>query len=224
MTNKNIVSIPKFKYKKLPIKKIKNFCDDLWAIIVKMRDGNKCAICGSSDILNSHHLVSRRVHKYRWSIDNGITLCPTHHEFGIEFSAHTSPWALEEWMKESRQDQYKIWCDNRKNVSSEEGNIQYEEIYHELEELYKHYTGEYMRIERIQSYLLYINAESIKEMISNNIPLSEICKKTNTNSKALNDFIKLNKLDKLDKLNKPNKPNKPNKLIKQSKIKPKDQN
>ena len=192
----------KIKFKKIPTSKGKGFCDDLWADMVKIRDGHKCIICGHLENLNSHHLVSRRVFNYRWNVGNGITICPLHHEFGIEFSAHTAPWALEAWMKENRQEQYALWVNNRNNVSASEESTDYNELYYNLELEYKKMTSNYFRIERIAPYILFINVEKIKETLIANSSLTdnkkisvvvELMKEFNIGTTAVKEFLKQNK-------------------------------
>ena len=47
-----------------------------WAVKVKERDGNRCAICGASGILYAHHIQHEAVNwNRRTDIDNGVTLC-----------------------------------------------------------------------------------------------------------------------------------------------------
>jgi hypothetical protein len=47
-----------------------------WAVKVKERDGNRCAICGASGRLYAHHIEHEAVNwGRRTDIDNGVTLC-----------------------------------------------------------------------------------------------------------------------------------------------------
>lgn len=47
-----------------------------WAVNVKERDGNRCAICGASGKLYAHHIQHEAVNwNRRTDIDNGVTLC-----------------------------------------------------------------------------------------------------------------------------------------------------
>jgi predicted restriction endonuclease len=91
----------------LPKKSGRNFCDELWRKLIQIEYNNKCPICShygipsENVILNAHHLISRRVFKYRWDTDNGILICPKHHEFDLHISAHTAPWGFEDWVKEN---------------------------------------------------------------------------------------------------------------------------
>jgi hypothetical protein len=137
-------------YKKFTAKQGKKFCDELWTKIVKARDNNQCAICGKTEYLNAHHLISRKVFKFRWKIDNGISLCPSHHEFSVELSPHNAPWNFEIWLKENRPEQYSQHCLDRKDISSIKTN--YDEIYYYLEQQYFKITGNYQREKRVKNY------------------------------------------------------------------------
>jgi len=52
--------------------------DNAWSKLVKLRAGNKCEIklCGKTKYLNSHHIFTRRNKAVRWSVLNGVALCP----------------------------------------------------------------------------------------------------------------------------------------------------
>jgi len=144
----------------------KNFCDELWTTLVKLEHNNQCPICVSLNLpledsmLNAHHLISRRVFKYRWEKDNGILICPKHHEFDLYLSAHTAPWAFDEWVKNNMPEKYNKWVSNRKDLGSD-GVFEYEKIYHKLEEQHKAITGSYYKIQRIYMYLLSLHKSEI---------------------------------------------------------------
>ena len=72
--------------------------DDAWSKAVKERDGWKCCYCGTDKNLNSHHIYSRSKKSTRWELDNGITLCVSHHTFNSGFSAHKTPLEFIEWL------------------------------------------------------------------------------------------------------------------------------
>ena len=74
--------------------------DAAWSLAVKDRDGNRCAYCGSTKYLNSHHIFSRTHQGLRWDLDNGITLCSEHHTFSTKFSAHKTPMEFTLWIME----------------------------------------------------------------------------------------------------------------------------
>jgi len=51
-----------------------------WAKEVKKRDNYQCKICGIKDNLISHHILPwKDFPEERYNINNGITLCQTHH-------------------------------------------------------------------------------------------------------------------------------------------------
>lgn len=184
----------KLKYKKLSKSKLRNFCDDLWAISVKLRDNNKCVICGATEYINAHHLISRRIYKTRFMLSNGISVCPKCHEYSLSCSFHTAWWGAETWVKENRPEQYQIWLKNREIYADGE-ETDYEEIYLELEENYKKITGNYLRIERINNYILFTKAEEIKKLFKEckkPIEILENYKTFNITEKNIKDFIKLN--------------------------------
>lgn len=71
--------------------------DTAWSKLVKIKSGNKCAVCSSEKALNSHHIYSRAKMSLRWSIENGICLCVGHH-IGVRFSAHKTPIDFNDWL------------------------------------------------------------------------------------------------------------------------------
>lgn len=73
--------------------------DVAWSKLVKLKFGNKCAVCSSEKALNSHHIYSRAKMSLRWATENGICLCVGHH-IGVKFSAHKTPTEFTEWLNE----------------------------------------------------------------------------------------------------------------------------
>lgn len=71
--------------------------DVAWSKLVKIKSGNKCAVCSSEKALNSHHIYSRAKMSLRWSLENGICLCVGHH-IGVKFSAHKTPVDFNDWL------------------------------------------------------------------------------------------------------------------------------
>lgn len=76
--------------------------DKEWALSVKQRDSMACVICGSTERLNSHHLIPREIKEFKYDIDNGVTLCVKHHMFSRKISAHNNPIAFFKWLCEHR--------------------------------------------------------------------------------------------------------------------------
>ena len=79
-----------------------------WAEQVKSRDGKKCVICGDSKRLNAHHIIPRSNKDLRFEIKNGISICPLHHLFSREISAHMNSLAFIIWLQENRKEQFEF--------------------------------------------------------------------------------------------------------------------
>lgn len=83
-----------------------------WSKAVRARDGFKCVVCGSSGDKNkklcAHHLIPWEVEKYRYDLNNGITLCATHHtRYSYKLSPHSDGAALFFfWLFENKPDTY----------------------------------------------------------------------------------------------------------------------
>ena len=93
-----ITTMPKGQIKMTP-------ADKAWAAAVKKRDGFACVICGSTERLNSHHILPRELHDTKLDISNGITLCCKHHLFSREISAHNNPLSFIVWLGKHRPEQ-----------------------------------------------------------------------------------------------------------------------
>lgn len=79
--------------------------DKAWALAVKERDGWKCVICGNTERLNAHHIIVRENHETKLDINNGLSLCPKHHFFCRQISAHNNPLGLFLWLEKNRPEQ-----------------------------------------------------------------------------------------------------------------------
>ena len=74
----------------------------------------KCEICGSTENLNAHHLISRgRIH-LRHNPFNGICLCVGCHVYNNELSAHMAPLAFAAWLQENKPVLWQ-WAEENKN-------------------------------------------------------------------------------------------------------------
>ncbi|MFA5396490.1 MAG: HNH endonuclease signature motif containing protein [Methanogenium sp.] len=101
------------KEKKLTKKRIKqlekrdrNKRLKVWAVGVKHRDLHKCVFCCSEKLLNAHHIIPRQIKAFMDDLDNGISLCPKHHKFSSEFSAHKNSFAFFLWFSKNRPQQF----------------------------------------------------------------------------------------------------------------------
>ena len=63
-----------------------------WRKSILERDGHKCIVCGNTEHLHAHHIISfSRYPEFRFSLGNGITLCEDCHSKahnGNQFSFH----------------------------------------------------------------------------------------------------------------------------------------
>jgi hypothetical protein len=91
-----------------------------WAKAVKERDGNQCVVCGEKKSICAHHLIPWEIEKYRFDINNGISLCFKHHtRYSYGLSPHSDGAALFFfWLFENRPDTYKWLKENFKDVAS----------------------------------------------------------------------------------------------------------
>ena len=64
--------------------------DKAWAMAVAERAGQRCELCGGTPV-EIHHLISRRVSRYRHDLSNGLALCAKCHRLDWQKSAHCSP-------------------------------------------------------------------------------------------------------------------------------------
>ena len=80
------VEMNKLKQKK----KLENYMWKKVRQIVIERDKG-CIVCGSREKMNVHHLIPKN-HKFlKHEPLNLVTLCPLHHRFSFEISAHQNP-------------------------------------------------------------------------------------------------------------------------------------
>ena len=97
------ITIPKSNKKQEEREKFRH-----WSKTVRERDNNECQICGSSYMLNAHHLIPRQFKDYAFNSDNGISLCPKHHKFSRVISAHNNPLAFMIWFSMARPKQFEL--------------------------------------------------------------------------------------------------------------------
>lgn len=86
--------------------------DTRWGKMVRERDG-KCLYCGDTETLQAHHLFPRSRSGTRFELQNGITLCASHHTFNYEFSAHKTPEKFKRWAKKFLGDGLYNWLQKK---------------------------------------------------------------------------------------------------------------
>jgi hypothetical protein len=50
-------------------------------------------------------LIPREIKELKYDLDNLVTLCPTHHKYSLEISAHRNPLAFFIWLRANRMPQ-----------------------------------------------------------------------------------------------------------------------
>jgi 5-methylcytosine-specific restriction endonuclease McrA len=113
------------KIKKVRISKY----DKVWSKAVRDRD-KRCLVCGKTEYLAAHHFIRRGVKSTRLALDNGITLCPSHHTFSSDFSAHRTPESFKRWFEETYSDRAKAMRKREQTMMSEREAIkEFEALY-----------------------------------------------------------------------------------------------
>ena len=84
----------------------RNKADAAWSKAV--RSAGKCLVCGATKNLQAHHLISRWVPQLRHDIMNGVCLCPKHHKWDKQISAHQSPMGLA-WVLQREMPDTWVW-------------------------------------------------------------------------------------------------------------------
>lgn len=90
--------------------------DDLWSEYIKMVFDYTCAVKGTepeeivgacTDVLNSHHLITRASPSTRHAVENGMCTCYGHHDMSRKLSPKHTPieWAL--WLEKHYPEKYK---------------------------------------------------------------------------------------------------------------------
>lgn len=79
-----------------------------WSAIVRGRAGNRCEVCGAEGVLDAHHIQPRQIcPELRFSPDNGVCLCKSHHKFGVR-SAHKGMLWFVDWLWANHHDRYRL--------------------------------------------------------------------------------------------------------------------
>ena len=120
-------------------------CDTLWSKVIRLRD-KRCLVCGSTENLQAHHLIGRNNYQYRYDLDNGATVCLSHHglRFGDQKIAAHGPsnaaMAFLEWIRDRFPRRW-AWFEENRNRSGSGDQLDYEAIHAELTEKYEELKG-----------------------------------------------------------------------------------
>jgi len=95
----------------------RNKADKLWKEIIFTKGGRCCAICGSRDYIQAHHLIPRNILLFRHYIKNGILLCPLHHRYSFLLSPHKNPIRFILWLQKNDPEKWK-WLSETFNLQS----------------------------------------------------------------------------------------------------------
>jgi len=93
----------------------------------------RCAVCRCPGV-QAHHLITKGQKLTAFDPENGIGLCPEHHQ-GSTFSAHGTPEKFIEWLEKNRQKQYEYFQTNRNRHGYSLTEEYYKDAYHKLKEL-----------------------------------------------------------------------------------------
>jgi hypothetical protein len=89
--------------KKKSKKTLNNEALERWSAIVKTKAGFKCELCGSTEGLNSHHVISSHILSTRYDDRNGVCTCKKHHKFCKYYSAHSGSLGFQNWFRLNRE-------------------------------------------------------------------------------------------------------------------------
>ena len=94
MTKKPKVSALQKKINNPSSKLWRNKADKLWRELLIIEFNYQCALCGSKEYVQIHHLVPRQLSHYRQNLNNGVAVCSAHHKYSFIMSAHKNPVAF----------------------------------------------------------------------------------------------------------------------------------
>lgn len=103
--------------------------DRKWSKLARERD-KKCLYCGATQNLAAHHFLRRSVKATRLMLENAVTLCPSHHVFNHEFSAHKTPEAFRKWFKKTYPERAKqILQKSKTNITERQAIEEFMKLY-----------------------------------------------------------------------------------------------
>ena len=120
----------KKKPKKVSKTTVKNRCDRLWSELI--RSQGYCDVCGTTENLQAHHIITRRRLATRYMKENGICLCAKHHQFCDIISAHTNPMAFANWFIKKYGEERLDWLQEQARNPEKWNLAKYEETEKDL--------------------------------------------------------------------------------------------
>lgn len=109
----------------------KRKADRLWSKAVASWYGHKCALCGSTEFVQAHHLIPREMYSHRHIVENSIALCPSHHKYSFEISAHRSSAIFYRWFIKTFPEKWE-WL--QAQTPSKEHKLTFKEAFEKLEQ------------------------------------------------------------------------------------------
>jgi 5-methylcytosine-specific restriction endonuclease McrA len=97
--------------------------DKDFSLRVRLRDG-QCIRCGSKEMLQCSHVVSRKYMHTRWELTNAVTLCYRCH---MHFW-HTEPHEAVKWFDSLYPGRY----DELRQLANKMEKVDLDEIYHKI--------------------------------------------------------------------------------------------
>jgi hypothetical protein len=97
----------------LPAKgRLRDFADELWALAVKEDWGWRCAVCRKSDNkLDAHHLIRRQHERFKYSLENGMALCFSHHRGRVGPNPHLDAAEFLVWLRGAHPERHKWYME-----------------------------------------------------------------------------------------------------------------
>lgn len=99
--------------------------DKDFSIEVRTERNFTCEVCGARDehFVCCHHVEGRTNKRLRFEKNNICLLCPSHHTFNNEFSAHRTPKDFRAWFAEKFPDRWAFIQEHKNELMSEQAAI-----------------------------------------------------------------------------------------------------
>lgn len=97
---------------------------ELRDFVIQRDDG--CVICHRKDIKHVHHIIPREIKKHKYDVNNLVCLCPLHHKYSFEISAHKNPFAFYNWLHVNKNTQFLYILDALMKLEIDNYSIPYD--------------------------------------------------------------------------------------------------